>query len=352
MDRRTFLKTGASLLAAASGGALAYEPVRYPPSDQVRLDPDFEGFLWHAPVRRLYSSPDMYWSEGPAWSGWGNYLVWSDIPNDMQLRWLNDDGRVSTLRKPCNYSNGNTFDLSGRQISFEHYPPKVRRYEPDGTETVLAESFGGKSLNGPNDGVIHPNGDLWFSDPGYGGLSDYGGRAANTGSVQPHQKEAIYRIDMNSGRLHKVSDESFKPNGVCFSPDYRKLYAADTGGSHYGAEAPSVIRVWDVVDESRLANGRTFASMSMEINGEQKTGFADGIRCDVNGYIWASAGWAGEGYDGVHVFDPGGARVGHIVLPEVCANVCFGGPSRNRLFMTASQSLYAVYTDVRGAHFC
>jgi len=324
ISRRTFLKAGSSFLATASGSALAYEPVRYPPEDLVRLDPSFSGFLSQAPIRRLYTNPDMYWAEGPAWSGRGNYLVWSDIPNDRQLRWLNDDGHVSVLRKPCNYSNGNTFDLSGRQISFEHYPPKVRRYEPDGTETVLAESFGGKSLNGPNDGVIHPNGDLWFSDPGYGGLSDYEGRLANTGSPQPHQKEAIYRIDMKSGKLHKVSDESFKPNGVCFSPDYKKLYAADTGASHYGAEAPAVIRVWDVVDESRLANG----------------------------FIWAGAGWVGAGYDGVHVFNPDGERVGQILLPEICANVCFGGPLRNRLFMTASQSLYSVYTNTTGAHFC
>ena len=352
IDRRTFLKAGTSLLATASSSAIAYEPVRYPPADLIRLDPGFSGFLSQAPIRRLYTNPDMYWAEGPAWSGRGNYLVWSDIPNDRQFRWLNDDGHVSVRRKPCNYSNGNTFDLSGRQISFEHYPPKVRRYEPDGTETVLAESFGGKSLNGPNDGVVHPNGDLWFSDPGYGGLSDYEGRLANTGSPQPHQKESIYRIDMKSGELHKVNDESYKPNGVCFSPDYKKLYAVDTGGSHYGDEAASVIRVWDVVDESRLANGRVFTSMQMDVDGEAKTGFADGIRCDRDGFIWAGTGWVGAGYDGVHVFNPDGDRVGQILLPEICANVCFGGPLRNRLFMTASQSLYAVYTNTTGAHFC
>ena len=352
MDRRKFLKVGTTLAVAASNPAMAIDPVRYPHPDLVSLDSEFTGFPMMAPIHRLYSSAEMLWAEGPAWSGWGNYLVWSDIPNNLQHRWLSDDGRVTVLRKPSNYSNGNSFDLSGRQISFEHYPPRVRRYEPDGTETVLAESFDGKSLNGPNDGVIHPNGDLWFSDPGYGGLSDYEGRAADTGSVQPHQKESIYRLDMRSGQLHKVSDESFKPNGVCFSPDYRKLYAADTGATHYGTAAPSVIRVWDVIDESRLANGRTFADMSMEMDGEIRVGFADGIRCDANGFIWAGAGWVGEGYDGVHVFNPDGERVGQVLLPEVCANLCFGGPHRNRLFMTASQSLYAVYTNVLGAHFC
>ena len=351
LDRRTFLTAGA-LAAAASGRTLAFDPVRYPHPDLVRLDPDFPGFVGNTPVNRLYSSSDMLWAEGPAWSGWGNFLVWSDIPNNLQHRWLHDDGHVSVLREPSNYSNGNTFDLSGRQISFEHYPPRVRRYEPDGTETVLAESFDGTSLNGPNDGVVHPNGDLWFSDPGYGGLTDYEGRAADTGSVQPHQKESIYRIDMQSGTLHKVSDEPFKPNGVCFSADYTRFYAADTGGSHYGAAAPAVIHVWDVVDESRLVNRRTFADMSMDMDGETRVGFADGIRCDANDFIWAGAGWVGDGYDGVHVFNPDGERVAQVVLPEICANVCFGGPLRNRLFMTASQSLYAVYTNARGAHFC
>lgn len=352
IDRRTFLKAGTAALAAAGGGAMADEPGRYPARELVKLDPAFKGFLINAPVRRLYTNPDMFWSEGAAWSGRGGYVVWSDIPNNRQFRWLNDDGHVSVMRSPSNYSNGNTFDLSGRQISFEHYPPAVRRYEPDGTETVLASEFGGKSLNGPNDGVVHPNGDIWFTDPGYGSLGNYEGRRANTGSLQPYQKEAVYRIDMKTGRLHKVNDESAKPNGLCFSPDYTKLYVTDTGADPYGPSIPSVIRVWDVVDESRLTNGRTFTEMSMVVNGEKRTGGADGIRCDENGFIWAGSGWAGEGYDGVHVFNPDGERVAHIVLPEICANLCFGGPLRNRLFMAASQSLYAVYTSVRGAHFC
>ena len=239
MNRRNLLATlGAA--AALPLAARAAEPVRYP---------------------RLFSIPNMFWAEGPAWSGWGNFLVWSDIPNDLQYRWLDEDGHVSVYRKPANNSNGNTFDLEGRQISFEHLTHRVVRYEPDGSVTVLAESYGGKPLNAPNDGIVHPNGDLWFSDPGYGTLSNYEGRKANTGSVQPHQKEAIYRVDMKTGELHQVTDEIFKPNGVCFSPDYSILYAADTGMSHY-PEAPPVIKAWDVVDEKRLANERTFASMA------------------------------------------------------------------------------------------
>ena len=353
MHRRSFLTATAALpLAATLPRSRAAEPVRYPHPDLVTLDSSFAGFPGNTPINRLYTNPGMYWAEGPAWSGTGNYLIWSDIPNNRQYRWLHEDGHVSVFRQPSNYSNGNTFDLEGRQISFEHLTHRVVRYERDGTTTVLADSFNDKPLNAPNDGIVHPNGDLWFSDPGYGTLGDYEGKKADTGSVQPHQKEAIYRLDAKTGKLFQVTDEIFKPNGVCFSPDYTKLYAADTGASHYGDRAPPIIKVWDVVEEARLTNGRDFANMAIEVDGEMKNCFADGIRCDTNGFIWASAGWGGAGADGVHVFNPEGARVGQVLLPEICANVCFGGPKRNRLFMTASQSLYAVYTNVRGAHFC
>ena len=353
MHRRSFLAVAAALpLAATLPRSHAADPVRYPHPDLVALDPSFGGFPGNTPINRLYTNPGMYWAEGPAWNGMGNYLIWSDIPNNRQYRWLHEDGHVSVFRQPSNYSNGNTFDLQGRQISFEHLTHRVVRYERDGATTVLADSFNGKPLNAPNDGIVHPNGDLWFSDPGYGTLGDYEGKKVDTGSVQPHQKEAIYRLDAKTGKLFQVTDEIFKPNGVCFSPDYAKLYAADTGGSHYGDLAPPVIKVWDVVDQKRLVNGRVFASMAITVDGEEKNCFADGIRCDTEGFIWASAGWGGPGVDGVHVFNPEGARVGQILLPEICANVCFGGPKRNRLFMTASQSLYAVYTNVIGAHFC
>lgn len=354
LSRRDLLKAGGGLaLASIPLMPRASEPVRYPHPDLITLDPSFKGFLGNTPIQRVYTNPDMYWAEGPAWSGWGNYLVWSDIPNSVQYRWLADDGRVSVLRNNSSMSNGNTFDLQGRQISFEHLTRRVTRYEPGGTMTVLADSFDGKSLNAPNDGVVDLNGDLWFSDPGYGALGTYEGTKADTGSVQPYQKEAIYRLDMKSGKLHKVTDEIFKPNGVCFSPDYKTLYAADTGFSHYGSEAPALIKAWDVVSGGkRLKNPRVFATMALTVDGEVKSGGADGIRCDDEGNIWASAVWAGAGYDGVHVFNPEGERVGQILLPEICANVCFGGVRRNRLFMTASQSLYSVYTNTRGAHFC
>jgi gluconolactonase len=320
------------------------EPVRYPDPDVVVLDPRFNKIkIGNSPIRRLHTG--MLWAEGPAWNGVGKYLVWSDIPNDIQLRWLEDDGHVSVMRRPAGNSNGNTFDREGRQISCEHGNRRVVRYESDGKTTVLADRFDGKRLNAPNDPVVHADGGIWFTDPGYGALLEYEG---NKGPLEI--KEAVYRIDPGTGKLAKVTDDLFKPNGLCFSPDYKILYVADTGASHY-PEAPRNIRAYDVVDGVKLARGREFTSMKLAMSSGEFSGFADGIRCDVEGNLYAGAGWVGPGYDGVHVFAPDGVRIGQILLPEICANVCFGGPKRNRLFMTASQSLYAVYLETRGAHF-
>lgn len=325
-------------------------PVRYPDPDIVVLDDRFSKYkLGNTPIRRIYHSKDMLWAEGPAWNGVGKYLLWSDIPNNVQMRWLNDDGHVTTFRHPSGNSNGNTFDYQGRQISCEHGNRRVVRYEYDGSVTVLADNYNGKGFNAPNDAVVHPDdGAIWFTDPGYGSLMNYEGHKAPNDSPQPYQKEAVYRLDAKTGNLAKVTDEIFKPNGLCFSPDYKKLYVADTGASHYD-DAPRNIRVWDV-DGPRLKNGRDFTSMELEVDGEKKAGFADGIRADKDGNIWASAGWVGDGYDGVHIFAPDGTRIGQILLPEICSNVCFGGPKRNRLFMTASTSVYAVYVETQGAH--
>lgn len=373
--RRSFLAAAAGVVGFSAVAAQARdfgpeaEPVRYPDPDIVTLDPRFKKYaIGNTPIQRIYHSPNMLWAEGPAWNGVGRYLLWSDIPNNVQHRWLEEDGHVSTFRNPAGNSNGNTFDFQGRQISCEHGNRRVVRYEYDGTITVLADKFDGKPFNAPNDAVVHPNGDIWFTDPGYGSLGHYEGEKAQNGSKQPYQKEAVYRIDGKTLKIEKVTDEIFKPNGLCFSPDYKKLYVADTGASHY-EEAPKNIKVWNVVDEKKLADGKEFASMKLKfrvssevlnldtgVESIQKSvvesaGFADGIRCDTDGNIWASAGWVGDGYDGVHIFEPTeGVRIGQIRLPEICSNVCFGGAKRNRLFMTASTSVYAVYTEAQGAH--
>jgi gluconolactonase len=365
LDRRSFLAAAAvsatvvsTALAGRDYGPTA-PPQRYPDPDIVVLDKRFAKYkIGNSAIQRLHTG--TLWAEGPAWNGVGRFLLWSDIPNDRQMRWLEEDGHVSVFRKPTGYSNGNTFDFQGRQISFEHGTRRVTRYEHTGKKTILADKFQGTPFNAPNDGVVHPNGGIWFSDPGYGSLLNYEG---NKGDLL--LKEAVYRIDPRTRKVDKVTDVLYKPNGMCFSPDYKKLYICDTGASHY-EKAPKNIMVFDVIDGVKLDNGREYISMKMsvkvkQVNGEfvgdrngllmrEMAGFADGIRADVDGNIWVGAGWVGDGYDGVHVFAPDGARIGLILLPEICSNVCFGGTKRNRLFMTGSQSLYALYVETQGAH--
>ncbi len=342
-DRRRFLATtvtaavGAALAPAAWGADRDWSgqnPVRYPDPDIVVLDPRFTKYkINNAAIERLYTG--CRWAEGPAWSGEGRYLLWSDIPNDRQMRWIEDDGHVSVFRNPSNYSNGNTFDFQGRQVSCEHTGRRVVRYELDGSVTVLADQFQGKPFNSPNDVVVHPDGGIWFTDPAYGIMGNYEGSKA-----EPQIKEAVYRIDPATRQVALATDALKKPNGLCFSPDYKKLYVADTDSPAEG------IRVFDVVDKTKLTNHKQFATLAL--NG--KVAGSDGIRCDVDGNVWSSAAWTGDGFDGVMVFAPDGVLIGQIKLPETCANICFGGPKRNRLFMACSQSLYAVYVNTQGAH--
>jgi gluconolactonase len=304
------------------------QPLQYPDPDVVALDPRFRRYIVSStPIKRLHTG--TLWSEGPAWNGVGRYLVWSDIPNNVQMRWTEEDSRVTVFRNPSGYSNGNTFDFEGRELSCEHGNRRVVRYEYDGSVTVIADKFQGKRLNSPNDIVVHPDGGIWFTDPPYGIVGNYEGFKADK-----EIKEAVYRVDPKTKRMDLVSDEMNGPNGICFSPDYKKLYVADTGT---GRE----IRVWDL-DGTAVRNGKRF--IQLDIPGTGAPSFADGIRCDVDGNVWAGA------RPGVQVITPGAERIGMIRLPETCANISFGGTKRNRLFMAASQSLYVVYVQTTGAH--
>ena len=304
-------------------------PIQYPDPDVRALDDQFRKYIiGNGSMKRLHTGTS--WAEGPAWSGVGKYLVWSDIPGNVQYRWIEDDRRVTVFRNPAGYSNGNTFDYEGRQLSAEHGGRRVVRYEQNGTVSVIADKFEGKHLNSPNDLVVHPDGSIWFTDPPYGINGDYEGYKA-----PKELKEAVYRVEGKTGRIAKVTDAVSAPNGICFSPDYKKLYVADTGAD--GRD----LKVWDV-NGVTLQNGKQLAALT--IPGANTPTAADGIRCDVDGNIWAGA------KPGVQVLTPRGERIGAIYLPENCANVCFGGPRRNRLFMTASQSLYAVYVNTTGAH--
>jgi gluconolactonase len=304
-------------------------PVQYPDPDIIALDNRFRRYMiGNTVIQRLHVG--TLWAEGPAWNGVGKYLVWSDIPNNVQLRWIADDHRVTTFRNPSGYSNGNTFDYEGRQLSCEHGGRRVVRYEYNGTVTVIADKFEGKRLNSPNDVVVHPDGSIWFTDPPYGINGNYEGYKADK-----EVKEAVYRVDGKTGQLTKLSDEVSGPNGICFSPDYKRLYVADTGVE--GRD----LKTW-TIDGARLTQSRQF--LKLDIPGTKTPTAADGIRCDVDGNIWAGA------RPGVQIIAPSSERIGFIRLPENCANVCFGGPRRNRLFMTASQSLYAVYVQTTGAH--
>jgi gluconolactonase len=292
------------------------------------LDPRF-GALINPGAKLERLATGFRWAEGPAYFPGGRYLVWSDIPNNRMMRWNEADGHVSEFRAPSNNTNGHTIDRQGRLVSCEHLARRVTRTEHDGSITVIADAYQGNRLNSPNDVVVRSDGSIWFTDPSYGIDTDYEGARADREQDGCH----VYRVDPDSGNVTRVADDFERPNGLAFSIDESKLYVSDSGRSH-GEELPHHMRVFDVVDGKTLRGGEVFAVC--------EPGFFDGFRLDERGNIWSSAG------DGVQCFAPDGTLIGKLKLPEGCANVVFGMQRRDRLFMTATTSVYAIYLLVRG----
>jgi gluconolactonase len=341
MDRRAFMTAAA---ATATAAAFATKPAaadvlplgdlpgtRYPDPRVEVLDKRFKYKVGNGAIERIATG--FRWAEGPVYFRDGGYLLWSDIPNNRIMRWLEEDGHVSVFRQPSNYTNGHTRDREGRLISCEHDARRVTRTEHDGTITVLMDSFNGKKLNAPNDVVVASDGAVWFTDPGYGIFGNYEGHKDTL--ELPAQ---VYRLDPKSGKATVVVDSFDKPNGIAFSPDEKKLYIIDSGITHGGR---SNMRVFNV-DGAKLTNDKVFAE-------NFAPGFTDGVRTDIDGNVWCSMGWADPKEDGVRCYAPTGDLIGKIHLPETCANLAFGGKKRNRLFMAASTSVYAVYVETQGA---
>ena len=285
------------------------------------LDDRFRAVRGDPRVERLYAG--CRWAEGPVYSPAGRYLVWSDIPNDRMLRWDEPTGVVGVFRRPAGYSNGNTLDAQGRLVTCEHGGRRVSRTEHDGSIGTVADRIDGKRLNSPNDVVVRSDGSIWFTDPAYGIDSDYEGHRAESeiGSCD------VYRVDAASGECRVVADDFARPNGLAFSLDETALYVTDTEAGH--------IRVFAVTGDGGLTDGRVFAECS--------AGAFDGIRLDDRGRVWGAA------HDGIHCLDPDGTLLGKLRLPEPASNLVFGGLKRNRLFVTASTSLYSLLLNVTGA---
>lgn len=310
---------------------LSRPPPRYPDAGVRSIDSRFDRYrIDHAAIERVAGG--CRWAEGPVWFGDHRCLLWSDIPNNRMLRWSESTGLVDVVRAPSEFANGNTRDRQGRLVTCEHRTRRVTRTEYDGSITVLVDRFDGSPLNAPNDVVVRSDDTVWFTDPGYGILSYYEGDVADF-SLPTN----VYRVDAASRRVEAVITALERPNGLSFSPAEDLLYVVNSGSE------PSTIHVFEVAPDGGLGSGRRFAETSV--------GTFDGIRCDVDGNVWAATAGGGAGSDGVHVFEPGGTPIGQIELPEQCANLCFGGRRGNRLFMAASQSIYSLYVNTSGAGF-
>lgn len=334
MNRRKFLTAGSAFGAfAIMPNAIAqWRPSQRYPDPAVKVfDSSFARYrLGLAKVEKIAAG--MRWSEGPVWFGDGRYLLWSDIPNNRIMKWEEETGAVSIFRKPSNNSNGNTRDRQGRLLTCEHDSRRVTRTEYDGAITVIADRYEGKRLNSPNDIVCKSDGSIWFTDPPFGILGYYEGHAA-----EQELTTNVYRLDPSSGKLTVVANDVNRPNGLAFSPDESKLYIVEAGIT------PRVIRVYDVVDRGTRLSGKRVL-----ITAEQN-GTPDGFRVDIDGNLWVGWGMGAKGLDGVAIFNADGKLIGRVNLPERCANLCFGGRYRNRLFMCGSTSMFSLYVNTQGA---
>ena len=303
---------------------------RYPDPAITALDPSFEKYwIKLSAIERIATG--CRWAEGPVWVGDGRYLLWSDIPNNRILKWEEETGAVSVYRRPSNWANGNTRDRQGRLVTCEH-GRRVTRTEIDGSITVLIDTFNGRRLNSPNDVVVKSDGTVWFTDPPFGLMGNYEGDKA-----EAELPQSVYRYDPATGKADMVTDAVPGPNGLCFSPDEKILYIVESR-----AMPNRLISAWDVTDGAKkIANRR--------VHIDAGPGTPDGMRSDIDGNLWCGWGMGTAELDGVRVFNTSGKPIGHISLPERCANVCFGGLKRNRLFMAASQSVYALYVQTQGA---
>jgi gluconolactonase len=302
---------------------------RVPDAAVKELDASFARYrLPLAKIERLASG--TRWAEGPVWFGDAGCLIWSDVPGDRMLRWDEASGAVSDWRRPSGYANGNTRDRQGRLVTCEHGGRRVSRTEPDGRVVSLADSFEGRKLNSPNDVVCKSDGSIWFTDPSFGILGWYEGAKAD-----PELPTNVYRWD---GSLSVVAEGINQPNGLAFSPDESILYIVESRA------VPRKILAYDVKGGRTLANRRVLIDAG-------PAGTPDGFRVDVDGNLWCGWGMGAEALDGVHVFNPDGRLIGRIELPERCANVCFGGVHRNRLFMAATTSLYSLYVNTQGVPY-
>jgi gluconolactonase len=345
ISRRTFLASAAASAAIGSpirsalAGADKYrrdrdwsgnEPVAYPePAWEIR-DKRFTGAQLNAPLQRIWhgsGNDSALWLGGAVWMGDWGCLLWSDTPNHRVLRWTEDDGHVSVFQMESGYSSGHTRDNHGRLIAMEQDTRRVTRREYDGTWTILCNSFDGKKLNAPCDGAMHPDGSIYFTDPGYGIMGMYEGHKAAF-----ELPTRVYRIDPAGHVTIAAEGPMRRPNGICFSPDSTKLYVVDS-------DDPAKIIAFDVKNMA-LSNPKVFTDFA--------PGSADSIRCDTDGNVWCAWGWGGADTDGVHVHHPDGSLLAILHTPEVVANICFGGSKRTRLFMCGSTSLYALYVNATG----